>query len=165
LTTSAYEREEQAMHDALITHRGTIYPWHCDHMGHLNVMWYAGKFDEATWNLFAHLGLTPSYLRGSDRGMVAVEQHTSYKRELVAGDVVVIRSRLLEAREKVLRFSHSMFNAETEEIAAITEVTGVHIDRTARKSCPLPAGILDLARNLAQRPTAWSGPDAGRVAP
>jgi acyl-CoA thioesterase FadM len=38
------------------TYRGVIYPWHCDHMGHMNVMWYVGKFDEATWNLFAAMG-------------------------------------------------------------------------------------------------------------
>jgi len=30
-----------------VTYRGTVYPWHCDHVGHLNRMWYAGKFDEA----------------------------------------------------------------------------------------------------------------------
>ena len=41
------------MPEAAITYRGTIYPWHCDHMGHMNVMWYVGKFDEATWQFFA----------------------------------------------------------------------------------------------------------------
>ena len=47
------------------TYRGAVYPWHCDHMGHMNVMWYVGKFDEATWNLFAHLGLTAAFLRAT----------------------------------------------------------------------------------------------------
>ena len=28
------------------TYRGAVYPWHCDHVGHMNVMWYVGKFDE-----------------------------------------------------------------------------------------------------------------------
>jgi acyl-CoA thioester hydrolase len=132
---------------ALVTYRGTVYPWHCDHMGHMNVMWYVGKFDEATWNLFAHLGLTPSYLRDADRGMVAVEQRLTYKREVVAGDVVVVRSRVLEVRDKVLRFSHEMSNSESQ-LVAVTELTGVHIDRTARKSCPLPRAVLDRARAL-----------------
>jgi len=36
-----------------VTYRGTVYPWHCDHVGHMNIMWYVGKFDEANWNLFA----------------------------------------------------------------------------------------------------------------
>ena len=29
-----------------VTYRGTVYPWHCDHIGHMNVMWYSGKFDD-----------------------------------------------------------------------------------------------------------------------
>jgi len=40
-----------------ITYRGIVYPWHCDYMGHRNVMWYAGKFDEACWQLLAMLDL------------------------------------------------------------------------------------------------------------
>ena len=72
------------------TYRGTVYPWQCDHVGHMNIMWYVGKFDEANWNLFARLGLTPSYLRESGRGMAAVQQNISYKRELLAGDIVEI---------------------------------------------------------------------------
>src|SRR5690349_22890755 len=66
------------------TYRGTVYPWQCDHVGHMNIMWYVGKFDEANWNLFARLGLTPSYLRESGRGMAAVQQNITYKRELLA---------------------------------------------------------------------------------
>src|SRR6185295_20168046 len=45
-------QRRQAM-SGLLTYRGAVYPWHCDHMGHMNVMWYVGKFDEANWNLFA----------------------------------------------------------------------------------------------------------------
>jgi hypothetical protein len=37
------------------TYRGTVYPWQCDHVGHMNIMWYVGKFDEANWNLFARV--------------------------------------------------------------------------------------------------------------
>jgi acyl-CoA thioester hydrolase len=22
------------------TYRGTVYPWQCDHVGHMNIMWY-----------------------------------------------------------------------------------------------------------------------------
>ena len=62
------------------TYRGTVYPWQCDHVGHMNIMWYVGKFDEANWNLFARIGLTPTYLRQSGHGMAAVQQNISYKR-------------------------------------------------------------------------------------
>lgn len=40
------------------TYRGIVYPNQLDHMGHMNVQWYAVKFDEATWQLFTIVGLT-----------------------------------------------------------------------------------------------------------
>ena len=126
---------------AFITYKGTVYPWHCDHMGHMNVMWYVGKFDEATWHLFARIGLSPSRLREGERGMAAVQQNIAYKRELLAGDIVEVESRILEVREKVLRFSHEMRNAETGELAASCELTGVHMDRRLRKACAFPEEI------------------------
>lgn len=136
------------------TYRGTVYPWQCDHVGHMNIMWYVGKFDEANWNLFARIGLTPSYLRESNRGMAAVQQNISYKRELLAGDIVEIRSTLLELREKSIRFVHEMRNAETGEVAAICEITGVHMDRDARKATAFADAIRHAAsRHLAAEPS------------
>lgn len=133
-----------------VTHRGVVYPWQCDHMGHMNVMWYVGKFDEATWQLFTILGMTPSFLREQQRGMAAVHQEISYLHELRAGDVISISSRVLEVREKVLRFSHEMRNVETGEIAATTTLTAVHLDTHLRKSCPFPPAILERARVFIQ---------------
>ncbi|HUW39070.1 MAG TPA: thioesterase family protein [Rhodocyclaceae bacterium] len=136
------------MGELLDTYRGAVYPWHCDHMAHMNVMWYVGKFDEATWNLFAHLGVTPAWLRDEQRGMAAVDQRISYRRELHAGDVVVVRSGILEVAEKKISFVHEMRNAVTAEISAITLLTGVHIDTGTRKSTALPVELATRAREL-----------------
>ena len=130
------------------TYRGTVYPWHCDHVGHMNIMWYVGKFDEANWNLIARIGLTPGYLRESGRGMAAVQQNISYKRELLAGDIVEIKSELLEIGVKSIRFMHEMRNAETGEIAATCEITGVHMDREARRATPFEDAIRRTAAKL-----------------
>jgi len=132
--------------ELIITSRGVIYPWHCDHMGHMNVMWYTGKFDEGTWHLLAHIGLTPSYLRENKRGMVAVQQETTYKQELLAGDLIIVRSGVLEMREKTIRLYHEMLNAETNEVAATTSLVGVHLNNETRKSCPFPTEILERGR-------------------
>ena len=129
------------MAEPILTYLGTIYPWHCDHMGHMNVMWYVGKFDEATWQLFASVGLPSSRLRQEGIGLVAVEQRIEYKRELLAGDTISIRSTFQEVREKALLFSHEMTNQETQELAARTFLTGVCIDINTRKARPLPTDI------------------------
>lgn len=136
------------MHDLPMTYRGVVYPWLCDLMGHMNVMWYVGKFDEATWQFLAMFGLTLSFLRGQGRGMAAIQQDITYKRELRPGDVVPIRSGVLEIREKMIRFFHEMGNDETGEIAATAEMTGVHLDTEPIKTCPFPAQVFERARAL-----------------
>jgi acyl-CoA thioester hydrolase len=123
------------MSELIPTYRGSVQAWHCDHMGHMNVMWYVGKFDEATWNLLSMLGLSGPYMREHRRGMVAVEQRLQYRRELVAGDTVAIASGVLEMKHNSLRFFHEMRNGETGEIAATARLTGVHIDTGTRKAC------------------------------
>jgi len=130
------------------TYRGAVYPWHCDHMGHMNVMWYVGKFDEATWNLFAQLGVTAAFLRDNARAMAAVQQNITYKRELLSGDVVAVRSGMLEIREKVARFVHEMRHAQTGDVSAVCVLTAVHMDSNARKATAFPGDIVARARNL-----------------
>ena len=136
------------MSQPLLTYRGTVYPWHCDHVGHMNVMWYVGKFDEATWQFFNLLGLSPSYLRSSNRGMAAVDQHISYIKELHAGDAVSIRTVLLEFKEKSMRFVHEMMNDETAEVVARTTLKAVHMDTIARKSCAFAEAIVTKAGSM-----------------
>lgn len=131
-----------------ITYRGTVYPWHCDHMGHMNVMWYVGKFDEATWQLISNIGLSRSRLEKEGAGMAAVEQHIEYKRELRAGDLITIRSAVLEVRDKSVRFRHEMWNDESGELAATTTLVGVHLDLTTRKARSLPVDVRERAASL-----------------
>jgi acyl-CoA thioester hydrolase len=123
------------------TYFGTVYPWHCDHMGHMNVMWYVGKFDEALWNLLARLGLTPQYLRQSGRGMAAVEQTIRYRRELHAGDVVRVRSHVVEQRDKVLVIEQVMSGAVDDEVAATMTLTAVHLDTARRRAVPFEPAL------------------------
>ncbi len=133
---------------SLLTYKGAVYPWHCDHVGHMNVMWYVGKFDEGTWQLFNAIGLTASYMKAHDCGMAAVDQQISYKRELHAGAVVTIMSRVLEVKEKMIIFTHEMMNDETQEIAATTTLKALHIDTKMRKSRPFAEEIRANAINI-----------------
>lgn len=110
-------------------------------MGHMNVMWYTGKFDEASWSLLAQIGFTRTFLQKRRSGLAAVQQNITYKRELHAGDVITIRSGVLEVQEKTIRLFHEMRNEETQEVAAFTIVTGVYMDAVERKARPIPFEI------------------------
>ncbi len=130
------------------TFQGTVYSWDCDQMQHMNVKNYVEKFDQATWNFFSYLGLTAGYLRENKRGMVALEQHIWYKKELYAGDNVFIESNILELKEKIIRFKHIMYNLENKIISAETELTGLHIGTEKRKSLNFPVFVHDNLKKL-----------------
>ncbi len=123
------------------TYRGVVYPNQLDHMNHMNVQWYTSKFDEATWHLFSFIGITNGYIRDNQRGMAALEQTTKYKSEVMAGDLLVIKSKILEVRNKTIRFLHIMYNVETETEVATSDLWGAHLDLEKRKSCIFPKNI------------------------
>ena len=133
----------------IVTYRGTVYPSQCDHMGHMNVMWYVAKFDEASWQLLAMLGLTASRFRSEGIGMAAVDQHLEYRRELHAGDAVTIRSAIVGVAAKSIRVTHQMSNDETGEVAATTIVVAVHLDTTIRRARELPPDVRERATRMA----------------
>ena len=133
------------------TYRGVVYPNQMDHMGHMNVQWYTSKFDEGTWHLFSLIGITSKYIRENNKGMSAVEQVIKYKAEVLSGDLLVIKSRIIEIKDKSIKFIHTMYNTETGIELATSELVGVHIDRGQRKACSFPAFVkekhLGLSRN------------------
>ncbi len=120
------------------TYQGTVYPWNCDHMNHMNVQFYVAKFDQATWNLFSNLGLTSNYLKENNSGMVALEQNIKYLKEVLAGDNLIIESEVIELKEKIIRFRHVMKNLESNIIVSETELVGLHIDTIKRKGIKFP---------------------------
>jgi len=126
-----------------ITHQSLVYPWHCDHMGHMNVMWYVGKFDEATWHFFATIGVTAQYLRDNGLGMAAADQHIRYKAELLAGDLIIVRSHWLEVKDKSMRFCHRMYNSQSGILAATCELVAVHTNAKTRRAHDFDPAIIE----------------------
>jgi len=87
------------MADRPRTYRGVVSSEHCDHTGHMNLMWYVGKSYEVSWQLFASVGLSRSRMQKENRGVAGVEQYIEYKSELRAGDVVTVRSAVDEVKD------------------------------------------------------------------
>ena len=139
-----------------ITYRGAVHQWHCDFMGHMNVMWYVGKFDEATSNLAAMMGLTSQYLKEAKRGMAAVEHRIAYRREALSGDVLTVRSAIVEIKPKSVRFVHEMRRGDAGDHLATMMATGVHIDTVARKAIAFEPHIVAATQPcVAPEPTLW----------
>ena len=124
-----------------LTYLGTVYPQQIDHMGHMNVQYYASMFDQATWAFLSELGITSEYMKANRKGMAAVDQRTKYQHEVFAGDVLEVRTRLLEVKEKAIRFAHTMKRRPLGQVIATSELVGVHFDTRTHKACPFPSDV------------------------
>jgi acyl-CoA thioester hydrolase len=136
------------MYRSIETYRGVVYPWSMDHVGHMNVASYTARFDEATWHFLGRVGLTPSFLKRAGRSAVAADQKTQYKREVLSGTLLHITTELREVGRKSIRFVHHMYDSETNEEVATTELVGVYFDLERRVSDELPRLVHEKAAEL-----------------
>jgi acyl-CoA thioester hydrolase len=125
----------------VLTLEGAVEARFVDAMGHMNVAWYAHLFDRAVWSRFADLGLDAAYLEREGRGMFALEENTRYIAELREGEPLAVRTALVEAREKTLRFVQYLHNVGKRTLAATQEIVTAHIDLATRRTTPIPADI------------------------
>ena len=122
----------------LETFKGMVYPWHCDHQGHLTTMHYVGMFDQAFWHHTSALGFTRAYMEAHHSGFVDVRDTIEYKVEQPVGSLILIESGLLKVGKTSITALHRMRNAETGDLAATSEKISVYFDVEARCKVPLP---------------------------
>ncbi len=121
--------------------RGVVYPWHCDHQGHLTTMHYVGFFDQSCWHLISALGLTQARMAAENRGFVDVRQTLDYRAEQPVGSPIVIEGGIVAVGKSSFTHYHRMTNAETGVLAATSENVSVFFDLEARVKLALPGDI------------------------
>jgi acyl-CoA thioester hydrolase len=83
------------MSDLIETYRATVAPADCDHLGHMNVQHYFRAVSDGMFALMLRLGLGPEAIRRRYMSFAVVRAETDFLRELHAGDVVVLESKVL----------------------------------------------------------------------
>lgn len=122
--------------------RGVVHPWNCDSFGHMNVRWYSHLFDDGAFHIW------PVFWGSHQRMQEAFGVHTvtartttEFRRELVAGDLVVLDCLLTRLGGKSCTFLERMLHVDTGEVHATCEVTEVFFDPATRKAAPMPESI------------------------
>ena len=82
--------------------------------------------------------MTPAYLRENRVGFSTFEFQGRFRRELRAGDRILIRSGLMHVGGSSMRIVHRMYNARTGELASEFSQYGVHLDLDARRPSRIP---------------------------
>ncbi len=129
--------------------RTVVYPWSCDWMGHLATQHYMKIFDDATCHLLGHLGYRLADAPRTQRGWADVSHAIEYRRELVAGDLVVAYSVVKRVGTTSLSYSTRLVRAtHPSETCALLNGVMVYFDLTARRAIELPDPIRLAAESL-----------------
>lgn len=122
--------------------RGVVHPWHCDSFGHMNVRWYAHFFDDGAyhvWSVFwgSHQRMAQEFGLHTVTGRAA----TVFRKELVAGDLIVIDCAVTRIGGKSCTFVERMRHADSGFVHATYELTEVFFDPRTRKAAPMPDSV------------------------
>ena len=114
--------------------RSVIAPAECDERGEFLPHHQFGRYSDGAPLLWNHLGLDRAAMQDRQEGSVVVEMLNHYRRPLRAGDLLVVMSGLAAFTDKVLTFTHFLFEAETGTLAACAEAIGMKLDQKIRKT-------------------------------
>ena len=113
--------------------RTVITPAECDERGEFLPHHMFGRYSDGAPLLWNHLGFDRAAMQERQEGSVVVERLNHYRRPLRAGDLLVVMSGLASFTDKVLTFTHFLFEAETGTLAACAEAVGMKFDQKIRK--------------------------------
>ncbi len=113
--------------------RSVITPAECDERGEFLPHHQFGRYSDGAPLLWNHLGFDRAAMQVRQEGSVVVEMMNHYRRPLRAGDLLVVMSGLAAFTDKVLTFTHFLFEAETGTLAACAEAIGMKFDQKIRK--------------------------------
>jgi len=123
------------------THRAVVFPWNCDHLGHLNVRYYGHFFDDAGWHLWSSIGISHATLKEAGVGTVVANINTDFIQEASPGELLLVESAFTRLGGKSLTMKQRMTNVETGALLARQAVAEVFFDYETRKSTDMPADI------------------------
>lgn len=129
------------MADWIETHRAVVHQWYCDHLGHMNVRYYAHFFDDAGFHFWTGIPGAQDIMKRHGIGVVVARTTNDFIQEARAGELVVVNSALTRLGTKSLTYTQRLTNAETGTLLATQDAVEVIFDPAARKATEMPAEL------------------------
>ncbi|TSB25308.1 thioesterase family protein [Streptomyces benahoarensis] len=138
--------------------RQTVRDEWIDYNGHLSEAYYVLVFGFATDALMAQTGLDDAYRTRSGCSLYTAEAHVRYLDEVARGSELTVRTSVLGADAKKVRFAHEMFVGEPgDHPVATEELFALHVDQGTGRSAPLPEATHRTLTGLVVPAPAWAG--------
>lgn len=138
---AAERKGESIMGQWMETNRAVVFPAHCDHIGHMNVRWYAHAFDTASFHAWARIGVTFEAMHREGAVTVVARTATDYLREVRAGTLIVVESAFTRLGTKSATYRQRLTDAEAGTLHAVQEVVEVFFDPETRRSTAMPSNF------------------------
>jgi acyl-CoA thioester hydrolase len=111
------------------------------------------------------LGVSTEWVRDQQVGLVDLEHHIWFQRELHVGDEVALHLRFTALNERRVQGVVFLRNVASGEIASAIEFLSVAVDLAARRAIPVPSGIHGRLVELLREHEAldWPAPRCGSI--
>jgi len=135
-----------------------------DYNGHMGVAQYALLFDRCAEAFYEAVGLGRTSAENGRGSLFTLEQHTTFRREVFAGQALLIRLQLLDFDEKRLHYFLTMTDSASDIVVATNEQLAIHVNMGTRSSDPLPAEARQRIEEMLPAHDAFGPPkEAGQV--
>lgn len=126
------------MADWIDTARMVVMPGQCDHLGHMNVRWYAHVFDDGAFQIWPLIGITNRLMKEIGVVTVVARTATDFIKEARPGDMLKVETGFVKLGTKSATHRQRLVNIETGTLHARQEVTEVCFDLKTRASVAMP---------------------------
>jgi thioesterase-3 len=127
---------------------------HLDSFGHLNHARYFELFEQARWDIVTERGFGIDVMRQTKTGPVIIEVTAKFLRELLPGEMVVIRSELLSYERKVGKFRQQMIKKDGDVACEASFTFGLWDLERRRLIEPTPEWAYAIGVELEPSPSA-----------
>lgn len=129
----------------------TVDPAWIDAYGHLNAAHYVGIFDRVGFELLSQVGVGLDYTEATRCGIYTMNIHVAYLREVLEGDPLMLRIRLLQADDKRLMCLMELIQTRDGYLAATMEQLSLHVNLDTRRATAFPDALAQrLARTVVE---------------
>jgi acyl-CoA thioester hydrolase len=124
------------------TFRRAVDPSDCDFLGHMNVSRYFQACSDAMFSLQSGLGMTRADMTDGRRlSFAVVHAESDFLREVLAGEVVYMRTSVDAIGGKSATFRHRLYSADDDVPVFTSLFKTVCLDLAARRGATIPDDI------------------------
>lgn len=144
------------MDQAVEVWRGGVQAWELDHMGHMNVRFYAAHVVEGLAAFAGEMGLPGAFAADASATLAVRGWHVRYLREARVSAPLRITAGVLDLAETHADLQFAVFHTVSGEPAGAYRVRVAHVAVRGERAFPWPARVRAAAAALTVEPPKWA---------